>query len=266
MRKRQPELTLLVNREFDDPSAGYKSGRISERDTPDTSSNLSTRSAGTWDRSHFCTAWYRTPSLDAVACKPPALSTARSTPVFSGSDALSDSDVLASCDVLMSGNLQPIVAERQQPMRVRRSFTLQPMVANNKAEARLAFSRRLIAFLHNLGIPERKRISWLYERMRDGGKPLVSRETCRKWLRGLDLPDEANFEVLATKIGADAYNLRFGDTAIPSGFDSDTRELIEHFRKIESHQRQNILNIVKTAAALSAPSDAVATKPKQRRN
>lgn len=236
-KNQQTRLRLVVS---NDRSSGYRSGRSSERETPDATSSAMTRFGGTRPlRSHFCTAWYRTPIFSAVDWSPPAASIALSTDV-------------------MSRNLQPIVALRQQPMRVSGSDTLQPMVVQakrvirTKDDVRKEFGARLTEHLERNGIPRRRQISYLYERLSVKGVPGVSKETCRKWTRGLELPDEANLDLLASRIGADPYVLRHGEHPIPSSHDDETHELFDLWKKIPDEQRSHVIQIMRNAAIASS--------------
>lgn len=67
-KRNYPHLRLVFNRET---SSGYKSGRSSERDTPDIDSSVSTRSAGTPLRRHLSTACGEIPRRFASAPTPP---------------------------------------------------------------------------------------------------------------------------------------------------------------------------------------------------
>jgi transcriptional regulator with XRE-family HTH domain len=69
-------LRLAFNR---DDSSGYKSGRSSERDTPEIDSSVSTRSAGTPLRRHLSTAWGEMPRRLAKAPRPPTIAMTLST-------------------------------------------------------------------------------------------------------------------------------------------------------------------------------------------
>lgn len=71
--KNQPALRLVI-----DNSRGYKSGRISERDTPDISSSSNTRSAGTPLLRHLWTACGEMPRDLATDASPPDARIARS--------------------------------------------------------------------------------------------------------------------------------------------------------------------------------------------
>lgn len=172
-------LRLVVNRD----SGGYRSGRSSDRDTPDSSSTFSTRLGGTPERRHFCTAWYLTPQPSANSARPPAPLIARST---------------AS---LMDANLQPIIVSRQQPVRAWSGTTMQPMVEAAKHLAREDFSKWLNAQCARLSAPVRGRPKWLKKRLEEQAGLRVSYETCRKWLGGLDIPDRANEALLHKALG-----------------------------------------------------------------
>lgn len=64
----------------DSGSGGYRSGRSSERDTPEMRSTAKTLSGGT--SSHCETAWIEMPKGPAIPAKPPAALIARSSPIL----------------------------------------------------------------------------------------------------------------------------------------------------------------------------------------
>jgi transcriptional regulator with XRE-family HTH domain len=82
-KQTHPHLRLVFSR---DESSGYKSGRNSERDTPEIDSSVSTRSAGTPFRRHLSTACGEIRSRFARAPSPPATLMTRSTGVAGFSD------------------------------------------------------------------------------------------------------------------------------------------------------------------------------------
>src|SRR5690242_4314958 len=79
-KRNYPHLRLVFSR---DDSTGYKSGRITERETPDIDSSVRTRSAGTPLRRHLSTACGEIPKRLARAPRPPTTSMTLSTG-FSG--------------------------------------------------------------------------------------------------------------------------------------------------------------------------------------
>lgn len=174
---------LVFSRE---DSSGYKSGLSSERGTRETFSTANTRSAGMPARRHFCTAWYDTPSALAKALSPPAPLIARTT-----------------ADSVMQQNVQPIVAFRQQRMRAFQLGSMQRMVVRTKKDAKEAFANALNKFLERREVPVRGRASWLYDRLKAHARQeVVSYESCRKWIKGLDIPDQGNLTILCEAIGA----------------------------------------------------------------
>lgn len=230
-KQSQPHLRLVFSRE---DSSGYKSGRSSERDTPEIDSSGITRLGGiTPDFRHFWTAWYLTPSFSATDCSPPPPSIARVT----------DSD--------MHSNVQPIIAFRQQPMRVWRPDTIQPMVDTAKYTAREEFSRWLNSHADRLHAPSRGRPKWLQKRLKDEVGLNVSYETCRKWLGGLDMPERPNeallYKALGVQIQAEESDPQF-------------EQLRQIWRTLPDKSRALILD----AAAL-AQSAARSEKPQESR-
>lgn len=197
VRKNQPRLRLVVVNEetTSDVEAGYKSGRSSCREMPETRSTVNTRSAGIRpERRHFWTAWYFTPQLEAKAPKLSAPEMARST-------------------AFMDESMQPIVALSQQPLRAHARRRIQPMVVRNKEEAREEFAKNLNIALDNQKAPKRGRADWLRTKI---GK-IVSRESCRKWLAGEDMPDQGNLSVILEVLGLNEQQLRTGKWSAPPG-------------------------------------------------
>jgi transcriptional regulator with XRE-family HTH domain len=74
-KQTHPHLRLAFSRE---DSSGYKSGRSSERETPESDSSVRTRSAGTPLRRHLSTACGEIPSRLARAPRPPTTVMTRS--------------------------------------------------------------------------------------------------------------------------------------------------------------------------------------------
>lgn len=221
--RNQARLRLAIDNES---SGGYRSGRSSYRGTPDTDSTESTRSAGIFpDRRHFCTAWYRTPHLDANGPSPPPPAIARST-------------------TPMDGILQPTVAIRQQPIRANLSDSMQLMVVRTKDEARAEFSRNLNSALDRLEAPHRGRPEWLRKQLNG----IVSRESCRKWLSGDDMPDQANMSVLIDRFGLNQQLLRTGKwEPAPSSKDEGFRELEQAWPHLDESAREAVLSVVRIA-------------------
>lgn len=82
------------------------------------------------------------------------------------------------------------------------SATLQRMVVTGKDAKRQRFGELLNGVLNEMGAPPgRGRVQWLYDRLKKGGKEFVSYEQCRKYVRGIDMPDHANFFLLCEQLG-----------------------------------------------------------------
>lgn len=237
-KQSQPYLRLAFSR---GDSSGYRSGRSSERETPETDSRASTRSAGTFpDFRHFWTAWYRTPSLPATDLSPPAPEIARETG-FS-----------------MHSNVQPIIAFRQQPIRVRSPDTMQPMVEAAKYTAREEFAEWLNGHVQRLGAPVRGRPKWLQRLLEDEAGLKVSYETCRKWLAGLDIPDRANEALLHKALGV---QVQAEET------DQEFEMLRKIWRSLPQKSRSHLIDTAMLAqsAAKAGNAEQPAAEQKKRR-
>jgi hypothetical protein len=117
-------------------------------------------------------------------------------------------------DEVMDGNLQPIVAERQQLIRVIRTQTMQPMVALIKDTERRRFAERLNAAYDNkYGAPKSgRRASWLARelKMLNNNQKVVSIESARKWLGGESMPDQVHMALLSRHCGRSVQFLQTG--------------------------------------------------------
>lgn len=193
----QARLRLVIDNE----SRGYRSGRSSCRETPDTASIESTRSAGTRpDLRHFWTAWYRTPHFAAKGCSPPPPSIARSI-------------------TFMERTLQLAVAIRQQPRGAKRFPTMQPMVAGAMNE-REHFREALNARVSREHPGVRGRPVWLHAKLlayyKQNGRKVKppSKQTTAYWLAGTKLPKPEHITMLCTALGMTRGEL-FGETEDP---------------------------------------------------
>ena len=91
---------------------------------------------------------------------------------------------------------------------------MQPMVAIAKDREKEAFADRLNkAYDRMSGAPGRgRRASWLSRELsRKHGSHVVSVETCRKWLSGLAMPDQAHMGMLAKHADVDVNWLHTGE-------------------------------------------------------
>lgn len=219
--KDQPRLALVVSPSF------ARSGLSRILETPDTSSAFATRLSGMrLDFRHFWTAWYDTPIRSAKTPRPPLRLIATST-----SDA-------------MDCNLQPIVAVRQQPPLAFVLSKLQPMIALTKNEARKRFGQQLNTVCNALGAPVRGRPKWLQKQIRNA----VSYEQCRKWLAGIDIPDEANTAILVDSLGTSTQYLkdRVGTPLKSSRENSEADELLRIWNNITDEGRAQFLRSAHT--------------------
>lgn len=91
------------------------------------------------------------------------------------------------------------------------------MVADPKDVARKAFGVRFNAELDRIGIPAgRPRVSAVFRALKKDQKPLVSREQVRKWVRGVDIPDQANLELVVERLRIDWTRLQAGAAKRPT--------------------------------------------------
>jgi hypothetical protein len=97
------------------------------------------------------------------------------------------------------------------------------MVVRTKDQAKAEFAKNLNAALSAQGAPDRGRPEWLRRRLAPGLE--VSRETCRKWLAGIDIPDQAHMSVLIDRFRLNEQQLRTGSWSPPPGHDKDLDRL-----------------------------------------
>lgn len=103
-------------------------------------------------------------------------------------------------------------------MRGRPLAMLQPVVARtketDKEAARKAFAKQFNAELDRIGIPAgRARVSKVFVLLHKDRKKLVSREQVRKWVRGVDIPDQANLRIACERLQLDWARLQTGAEA-----------------------------------------------------
>lgn len=219
MKKRYARLRLAWNR--DRETGGYTSGFNLSRGTPETDSTRSTRRAGTFpDFFHFWTAWWDTPHERANLNNPPLA-------------------LIASSTELMRDNLQPIVALSQQGIVANRRGTLQPMVVRTKSDAKKGFGKALNEFLD--GVSEcpngRGRTTWLRARLNKHARSeVVTYEAVRKWLKGLEIPDQSNLVILMDAIKATWPDL-FPEI-------SKTSSLASLIQILDHDQQQQVLGFI----------------------
>lgn len=140
--------------------------------------------------------------------------------------------------------MQLSVAKRQQPIRGITRGSLQPVVASHKEAARLAFGRLLNQELDRIDAPkDRGRVSWIYKTLKDKGRPLVSREQVRKWIRGIDIPDQANLRIVCDRLKLDWTRLQTG--AIVAGPSPLFLELKAVWDDLDESQRINVIRYAK---------------------
>lgn len=124
-------------------------------------------------------------------------------------------------------------------MRVPGIGSMQRMVVRTKKDAREAFGVALNKFLDARKILVRGRASWLYDRLKSHARrEVVSYESCRKWIKGLDIPDQANLTILCEAIGASR------DDLFP-GADRVTNESLEALvRDLEPDEQQKVIGYI----------------------
>lgn len=243
-RKGQARLRLVVDNERGS-DGGYRSGRNSWRDMPDAASTERTRSAGTRpDLRHFCTAWYRTPSLAAKGCSPPPASIARLT-------------------ASMRRSLQLTGVIRQQPARVSGLGSMQLMVAKPeqaRIRAQEAFSDELNRQLELREAPARGRPAWLKKQLKARVKLDISVTTGQKWLGGLQIPRGWKLMKLIEAFSLDVEPLMKAGDLVPGDADDDRlatlRQLWPHIT--DDHDRDALLRMAYRSAGIPVPEIAEA--------
>jgi hypothetical protein len=135
---------------------------------------------------------------------------------------------------------------------------MQLVVVKTKIEARAEFSRNLNKELDRLNAPRRGRPEWLRQEIGE----IVSRETCRKWLQGKDMPDEAHSSVLIDRLGLNYQFLRTGRWE-PSPGAKDVRfsELEKAWPTLDEGIREAILSVARAGRPAAAEKPSV---PKRR--
>lgn len=118
------------------------------------------------------------------------------------------------------------------------------MVATLKDVARKAFADLLNAELDRVGVPtDRARIGWLHKNVKHKGAPLVSREQFRKWIRGKDIPDQANLRILCQQLKLDWARLQTGTTTEP--MDPEILELQAELVTLDRDERKAVRTYVR---------------------
>lgn len=85
---------------------------------------------------------------------------------------------------------------------------MQPMVATGKERAREEFARLFNEELTRIGAPaERGRIAWVYKKLKEKGKKLVTEQQVRKYVRGIDIPDQAHLRLICERLKLDWVKL-----------------------------------------------------------
>lgn len=132
------------------------------------------------------------------------------------------------------------------------------MVVLSKDEARAEFARNLNRELDRLSAPRRGRPGWLRAELGN----LVSRESCRKWLAGEDMPDQANMSVLVDKLGLNQQFLRTGKwEAAPGSRDARFAELEQAWPLLDDGAREAIMGVLRAVK----PVPAAPAAPRRRR-
>ncbi len=147
----------------------------------------------------------------------------------------------------MAHSMQPIVAFRQQPMRGIITYKMQLMVAPEKTTARLEFGALLNAALDHIDTcpPKRGRVRWLFKALKKNQVPLVSYEQCRKYLRGKDIPDQANLRIIAERLKIGVSVLQPKEAANdPSDYELD--ELLRLWKDADTRGRASIMAVARS--------------------
>ena len=117
------------------------------------------------------------------------------------------------------------------------------MVATYKNAEKLAFSKLLNAELDRIGVPnDRTRIREVWQRLKLKGVPLVSREQVRKWLKGIDIPDQTNLRLTVQRLNLVWTNLQPGAAPSPIG-EPQFQELLEVWERLDADARQDVVDL-----------------------
>jgi hypothetical protein len=151
--------------------------------------------------------------------------------------------------------MQLSVAYRQQPMRGFDACRMQLVVASLKDMARKAFADLLNAELDRVGVPQdRARIGWVHKSVKHKGKPLVSREQVRKWIRGKDIPDQTNLRIVCEQLGLDWARLQTG--TVPTPMSAADAEIQAAIAALDEAKKYAVLQYVRFIKDDDAKADA----------
>jgi len=130
---------------------------------------------------------------------------------------------------------------------------MQSMVVRTKDAAKEEFSRNLNRAVEALGAPVRGRPDWLRAKL----NKVVSRESCRKWLSGKDMPDQTNMTILVDTLSLSEHQLRTGKIEPARGQDPRLAELQGAWPTLTEAVRNAIMATyaaVKPAQSPTAPA------------
>jgi hypothetical protein len=127
---------------------------------------------------------------------------------------------------------------------------MQLMVVKTKEQAREEFSRNLNKALDQIEAPKRGRAGWLRKQIGE----IVSRESCRKWLNGLEIPDEAHMSVLIDRFSLNMQHLRTGRwEPSPGSRDERFGELERAWPELDDNIRNAIMGVLRAVKPATAP-------------
>lgn len=134
-------------------------------------------------------------------------------------------------------------------------LTLQPVVATEKEAERLAFAKLLNSELTRIGAPAgRGRVAWVYRELRKRGRAMVSQEQVRKWMRGIDIPDQANLRMMCERLGLNWTALHPGAIGQPPS--PLYLELREAFDELPNDVvRREVVEFARFKSVLANPPD-----------
>lgn len=201
-KRSHPHLRLVFSR---DDSIGYKSGRSSERETPEIDSRASTRSAGTPARRHLSTACREMSKRFARAPRPPTDLMTRST----GLNSLGFADISLSQPQVDFGVNLPLVAPLNPGLH---AYEMSPLGKIIKA--------RLKAMGHTQ--------AWLAERVG------VSENAVSKWIKSGEI-SRANIEPVTEALDISVAQL-LDQNPMPS--------LDERWHSLPASVKQRVLALV----------------------
>lgn len=121
------------------------------------------------------------------------------------------------------------------------------MVASVKIKARAEFGRLFNAELDRVEAPKaRGRVAWVHKHLKENQKELVSYEQVRKYVRGKDMPEQANLWIICQRLGLDWTRL----SPMVSNADADqyAQALWELWPRLDDDTKRDLVGAARVKA------------------